>query len=313
MRPFQAQRYFRYWISQPFEDKARREKAIQRLKSLLEAICLQRKIEKANLPKPQEETRTIIFTPEEREQYRLTNADMERYFAQQPSEYKERASAFGMFQIFLQLRSFCNHGTYQPRFSWAKRNFLDEEADDVRSLARTSWDRCLGCRQPLPIITREQPQYVEKCGHVLCEDCCKGSNRVQADGRKHCPLCESLRSPNSNHSRDGSSLHKEGYCSKMQALVEDVQKDIGTTQRLASEADFHNAANAIVISIIFSCWTRTLDLIGRHLRRAKIPFARIDGKTPSGPRQTILDSFNSTKSVPVLIMTTGTGAFGYDF
>lgn len=99
----------------------------------------------------------------------------------------------------------------------------------------------------------------------------------------------------------------------MQALVEDVQKDIGTTQRLASEADFHNAANAIVISIIFSCWTRTLDLIGRHLRRAKIPFARIDGKTPSGPRQTILDSFNSTKSVPVLIMTTGTGAFGYDF
>lgn len=236
VRPFQTQRHFRYHISQPFEDKARKQMAIQRLTDLLEAICLRRTIERANLPKPQEETRTVIFTPEEREQYRLTNADMERYFAQQPSEYKERASAFGMFQIFLQLRSFCNHGTYQPRFSWAKRNFLDQEADDVRSLTRTSWDRCLGCRQPLPIITREQSQYVEKCGHVLCEDCCKGSNRVRADGRKHCPLCESLRNPHWNNAHDSGFLHKEGYSSKMQALIEDVQKDIDTTQRLDSQS-----------------------------------------------------------------------------
>lgn len=75
---------------------------------------------------------------------------------------------------------------------------------------------------------------------------------------------------------------------------------------------FRNAANASVFSIIFSCWTRTLDLIGKHLRRARVPFARIDGKTPSGSRQSILDSFDSTRSVRVLIMTTGTGAFGYD-
>jgi SWI/SNF-related matrix-associated actin-dependent regulator of chromatin subfamily A3 len=57
---------------------------------------------------------------------------------------------------------------------------------------------------------------------------------------------------------------------------------------------------------VFSCWTRTLDLIARHLRIAKIQFERIDGKTLSSQRQKILDRFDGTNEVPVMIMTTGT-------
>ncbi|OOO13417.1 SNF2-related protein [Aspergillus oryzae] len=39
-------------------------------------------------------------------------------------------------------------------------------------------------------------------------------------------------------------------------------------------------------------------------------FERIDGKTSTSQRQKILDKFDGTRTVPVLIMTTGTGAFG---
>ncbi|KAE8382709.1 P-loop containing nucleoside triphosphate hydrolase protein [Aspergillus bertholletiae] len=63
-------------------------------------------------------------------------------------------------------------------------------------------------------------------------------------------------------------------------------------------------------NIIFSCWTRTLDLIARHLKASSIEFERIDGKTSPSQRQKILDKFDSTRAAPVLIMTTGTGAFG---
>jgi SNF2 family DNA or RNA helicase len=63
-------------------------------------------------------------------------------------------------------------------------------------------------------------------------------------------------------------------------------------------------------SIIFSCWTRTLDLISQHLKNANIKLERIDGKTLSTQRQRILDRFDGSGAVPVLIMTTGTGAFG---
>ena len=63
-------------------------------------------------------------------------------------------------------------------------------------------------------------------------------------------------------------------------------------------------------SIIFSCWTRTLDLIAKHLDQHLISFKRIDGECPLPRRQRILDDFARKCETPVLIMTTGTGAFG---
>jgi SNF2 family DNA or RNA helicase len=63
-------------------------------------------------------------------------------------------------------------------------------------------------------------------------------------------------------------------------------------------------------SVIFSCWTKTLDLIARHLRQHSIPFERIDGECPLLRRQWILDDFETNLNMPVLIMTTGTGAYG---
>jgi SWI/SNF-related matrix-associated actin-dependent regulator of chromatin subfamily A3 len=41
-----------------------------------------------------------------------------------------------------------------------------------------------------------------------------------------------------------------------------------------------------------------------------MPFQRIDGECPLGRRQKILDDFSKPSGVPILIMTTGTGAFG---
>ncbi|KAL2845415.1 SNF2 family N-terminal domain-containing protein [Aspergillus pseudoustus] len=303
IRPFHDPRTFRHQIVSPFGVKKSKRDAIKRLTTLLEAICLRRTITKVHLPEPLEEFRTVKLTPREREQYRLTHGDMHRLLHQQAGEYKEKASTFGTFQIWLQLRSFCNHGTFQPRFSWAKRHLVADEMDSVRSLARDSWDRCLTCREPLPITARERrSRYVENCKHVLCESCAgdgdaQGPEAVddlhRAGGRLHCPVCESLGRTSDDEETRGNYLLKEGYSSKMQALVTDVQRNLENTK-----------------SIIFSCWTRTLDLIAQHLNQADIEFERIDGKTLSTQRQKILDKFNEAEAVPVLIMTTGTGAFG---
>jgi SNF2 family DNA or RNA helicase len=63
-------------------------------------------------------------------------------------------------------------------------------------------------------------------------------------------------------------------------------------------------------SIIFSGWTRTLDLVERHLDQHSIPFRRIDGECTLPRRRKILNEFSNNSRLPVLIMTTGTGAFG---
>jgi SWI/SNF-related matrix-associated actin-dependent regulator of chromatin subfamily A3 len=65
-----------------------------------------------------------------------------------------------------------------------------------------------------------------------------------------------------------------------------------------------------VISIVFSCWTRTLELISKHLKEANITFERIDGGISIGEREKILKAFDERDDLPVLIMTTGTGAYG---
>ncbi|KAF3400768.1 putative SWI/SNF-related matrix-associated actin-dependent regulator of chromatin [Talaromyces pinophilus] len=308
-KPFHHLGIFRHWISNPFEARSTRPRAIERLALLLEGICLRRTIERVDLPGQREEIHTVEFTPAERKQYKDTNKAMQRFVIQKVGDYNDQKT-FGMFQIFLQLRSLCNHGTYQRPFSWTKKMLFDDEADPVCSITRESLARCVGCREPLPLISGEsRPAYAENCKHVLCQECSPVTERPSNPAmRPNCPICKSRKAmpfsfgqnshPPSRETTDTEKdddgyLRSNGYSSKMTMLVSDVQKDLNTTK-----------------SIIFSCWTRTLDLIGKHLSSANIEYARIDGKTPLSQRQKTLDNFDRTRNISVLIMTTGTGALG---
>jgi SWI/SNF-related matrix-associated actin-dependent regulator of chromatin subfamily A3 len=64
-------------------------------------------------------------------------------------------------------------------------------------------------------------------------------------------------------------------------------------------------------SIIFSSWTKSLDLVERHFVSQNIEFARIDGTLTLPQRQKVLEDFDQTSSVRILLMTLGTGAVGY--
>ncbi|RSL95209.1 hypothetical protein CEP52_012191 [Fusarium oligoseptatum] len=88
-------------------------------------------------------------------------------------------------------------------------------------------------------------------------------------------------------------FNSDGVSTKMKRIIRDVGNNLWTTK-----------------SIIFSCWTRTLHLLSRHLRDARIPYHQIDGDCPIPSRQEKLDAFARDDDIPVLIMTTGTGAFG---
>ncbi|KAH8689021.1 putative helicase [Talaromyces proteolyticus] len=295
VKPFHNVGNFRHWIATPFQEKARRHQAIERLVFLLDSMCLRRTIDRIDLPGHRECIREVVFSPEEREQYVDTWQTMRRIFDQQAGQYSHQEASFRMLQVHLELRSLCNHGTYQPQFSWAKRySLLDDENNSLCSLTRTSMTRCLYCRNPMPITPRNQrSQYIEQCSHALCSECLQVTNKQLGPMEEvHCPLCKSLRTKTTAGDTNGY-FKTIGRSTKLEILVSDVQDNLANTS-----------------SIIFSCWTRTLDLIGAYLSNAKIQFSRIDGKTPSTVRQKILDEFVECKNSSVLIMTTGTGAFG---
>ena len=61
---------------------------------------------------------------------------------------------------------------------------------------------------------------------------------------------------------------------------------------------------------MFSCWTRTLDILVGLLEEHHITFARIDGEVSFAERATRLVAFQENPAVSILLMTMGTGALG---
>ncbi|KAJ9139227.1 DNA repair and recombination protein rad5c [Coniochaeta hoffmannii] len=318
VEPWNNRTQFRKHIAAPFENRDRVVK--ERLVMLYDSLVLRRTKEILTLPGQEMRIRDLELSTDERKQYDRTTKILNRRI-RQFSGVDEREDKFGLFQAQLQLRILCNHGTWQKMFSWEKKLDLLEAQEALVGAGLEVKETCAGCKQPRPILgsNRMHNEFAEKCSHILCSECledCGGENIT------HCPLCrrftraKDLTESSSPHDSDGDQdslmedaadqstaqskrrddgyFNAQGHSTKMEALVSDVKEDLHTTK-----------------SIIFSCWTRTLDLAETYLNRNQIPFLRIDGEILLSKRQKILNEFaKSTSRERVMLMTTGTGAFG---
>ncbi|RYO92417.1 hypothetical protein DL762_001697 [Monosporascus cannonballus] len=301
--PFSRVSVFRKWIEVPFEQNVEDPTVVKnRLVMLLEALCLRRTKEVIELPGLQQRIRTLEFSSAEREQYEKTKKILMRTIHQRVGEV-EKSSKFGLFQANLQMRILCNHGTFQKPFSWYRRSYQDEREAVVCALGQNGEITCSGCQQPMPILgsSRLGNGFREQCAHVLCSECIEESSTPGAGAQtQHCPVCVRWRTyarveagvdaagdlamPDAPVKKgieddDNYYFNAEGHSTKMRALIEDVNKDLWTTKR-------------------------------QHLDEAKIPYLRIDSSCPLPQRQAKLDQFAKEDEMPVLIITTGTGAFG---
>ncbi|KAH7136885.1 SNF2 family N-terminal domain-containing protein [Dactylonectria estremocensis] len=314
---FQTMAKFRAYLVFPFEQQD--PVAKERLVMLYDSLVLRRTKDILDLPGQEERIRELELSPRERSQYNKTTEILDRYIRQQVGEHDIR-NKFGLFQAHLQLRILCNHGTHQKLFAWKRKSqsVQDEKEAILAELGLNAERICAGCGQPRPIINSNNAQsdFVEKCAHILCRDCLDGLDGSQAatGPLKHCPLCDmsrkSLRKTATSllstgvvdNSRDvvmrdidgdeddDAYFNLEGYSKKMTALVQDVKETLG--------------------DIIFSCWTRTLDLIEVYLKKENIKFLRVDGECLMSKRQQILDRFSRPSGARIMLMTTGIGAFG---
>ncbi len=246
--PFDSMATFRRFIVIPFEEGGNgRTSACERLRLLMDSLCLRRTKDLIHLPDQQDSIRVVDFTEEEREQYEQTKNIMVRAIRQNAEEVHKK-SLFGMFQAQLQLRILCNHGTFQRPFSWAtRRNLLDEKEAALGSVGQNGEIKCSSCRQSMPILgtNRVYRTYDEHCAHVLCLECL--DEETQQDGHNegsvlpHCPLCDAAGiakvatevsgSSAAQEGRHDNYFRSEGYSSKMAALISDVQRDLLRTKR----------------------------------------------------------------------------------
>lgn len=244
-RPFHDMRQFRSSIVIPY-DQGDDLTAIQRLVLLNDSLCLRRTRDLIKLPDLDEKVRKLDFNEAERKQYERTKAMLVRKLKQKVSDH-EQTSKFGLFQVQLQLRILCNHGTFQKHFSWVNSQRDANEA----ILSSGAQINCNGCHWPMPVLgsNKAYNDFVEKCTHVLCFDCIQETTSSQEteDGQSHCPLCNApqavaaknstrLHNNTTHRGEDGelddfNYFNRDGESTKMDALIEDVKIDLNTTKR----------------------------------------------------------------------------------
>lgn len=62
--------------------------------------------------------------------------------------------------------------------------------------------------------------------------------------------------------------------------------------------------------LVFSQWTRILDLLEVLLEDMSLPYLRLDGSTAVKERQELIDTFNTDTSIPVFLLSTKAGGLG---
>jgi SWI/SNF-related matrix-associated actin-dependent regulator of chromatin subfamily A3 len=244
--PFNNPSNFRKYICVPFDEGGkRRDLAIERFTRLLDSLCLRRTKDLLHLPEQHARVRKLEFSHEERMQYEQTKKIMLRAAKNQVGGFDQK-STLGLFQVQLQLRILCNHGTYQQPFSWNRRkmHLIDEREAMNASLGRDGEATCSACKQTMPLIGAGSMfrRFDEHCRHVLCSECMEESTPELRPGTStSCPLCPSIwkmhpRSSNSTHfqQEDDKYFRAQGKSSKIEALMKDVIVDIDSSKRYAS-------------------------------------------------------------------------------
>ena len=234
-----------------------REAAKERLRNLLDSVCLRRSTECLNLPPLLEVDRELEFSAEERYQYVTTKELMDRLIREQASNMRSSGNPFGMFQAQLQLRILCNHGTFQKQFcSTGPRDLQLEREEALASFGRYGEVECSICKETLPTLSAIRAGGSEsRCRHMLCPDCVvdqsDADDLTSGAAPIECPLCTSGNTKRARidcHAmkprfrKDVRQYHhsfnEPGTSTKIMALMADLEEELKYTKRSLFSHDF---------------------------------------------------------------------------
>jgi len=219
------------------------ERGVDNLRQLLDSVCLRRTKQLLNLPKIISESRLLSFSPREKRQYIDTRDKLVRLINQNRLQPQNKG-CLGVFQLQLQLRRLCNHGTFQKP-SVGVEDFDPEQAIAyLEKLKQTKCEVCCSHVTGTRGIEEQRSGSFTTCGHLLCSKCSqtmKGAlQKIDGcDGCLKCSLCsqtifgeylvgeESSSKPSKSGSKNLSAwqyFDKDGCSTKISAVVADIEQ-----------------------------------------------------------------------------------------
>ena len=290
------------------------QSAISLLKAIMTAFTLRRRKEMKfidlRLPKLDEYVHRIDFTSKERERYDALNAEAQGLLKNvEKTRGKKNSDAGQAFQhlleILLRMRQCCNHWqlcgeritNLLAQLEEQKTLDLTPETkkalQDVLQFQIESHEECAICLESLhnPVITT--------CGHAFGQECISKVIETQ----KKCPMCRAelpddtcLVAP-ANECGD-ESADDEMDLTQSSSKLESMMQILGATKSKGDK------------TVIFSQWTRFLDIIQARLDRDGYKYCRLDGTMSAQKRDAALQALETDPDCTILLASLGVCAVG---
>ena len=270
------------------------------LRQVLSPVCLRRTKALLNLPQPRAVDHSITFSPAELDRHAALFRHSRRCLDVSVSGLSNAKSKHTILQAILQLRIFCNQGTFMPDIQDMSDEALLDPDEALTLLQEDGQATCTSCSIEVFIINQERDlssATLGACSHILCAVCLKAAiNEADDNEAYQCPKCAQVFAEkvlSDERTLRGTSDSRKPHSAKLTRLIEDLLASQGTEK-----------------SIVFSVWRKTLDIAAQLCNDANIQYVRIDGAVPQALRQQALEDFTTKSEISTLLMTLGTGALG---
>ncbi|XP_071733157.1 helicase-like transcription factor CHR28 [Rutidosis leptorrhynchoides] len=310
----------------------------KKLNAVLKAIMLRRTKDTLidgkpiiNLPPKTITLQTVEFSTEERAFYLKLESESRSRFKAYAAAGTVSQNYANILLMLLRLRQACDHPLLVKGFSSESvSRYSTRMANDLPEDMRVN---LLNLLQTLNIcsLCSDPPEdaVVTICGHVFCYQCV---SEYLTGGDNICPKlkCESsigpdlvfnkatLRNSLSNDNGGGSSsrideksivLQQDYSSAKIKAVIEIIRSNCRPKSSY-SEASSSSGVEGPIKAIVFSQWTRMLDLVEMSLNQYCLEYRRLDGSMSLASRDKAVKEFNTDPEVIVMLMSLKAGNLG---
>ncbi|CZR60109.1 uncharacterized protein PAC_10004 [Phialocephala subalpina] len=289
---------FDLWITSPIKQK--RPNSFSILGDLIRATCLRRTkdITQDSLKLPRRIERIEEIELHEADQalyhfFREKTAKIAAGLASQdrgtfrPGEGK----GANILTLINFLRRICNNGEdllpQSALEAWRSENSTSVDWQMMRNCNKTC-DSCGSTMEDVDLLSDDSLEF--SCHHSVCTACSMQNENtpMDIDEVRKCPKCAAIRATPENT----STLPESN--TRLSAKVEALIRVLDAQQTLE-----HHADSALAVkSVIFSHWTKMLDLIANALKRHGFRFQRIDGQSSLQQRNVAIQQFMRIQLVP---------------
>ncbi|KAF2792116.1 hypothetical protein K505DRAFT_408838 [Melanomma pulvis-pyrius CBS 109.77] len=302
--PFTEKAMFDYWITSAIkEDKADN---FQTLQDLVKATCLRRTKSTIGssfkLPQRVEQIETIQLHPADQDLYDFFKTKTATIAAgmapRNPGAIRPDQPKQNILPLINFLRLICNHGVQllpeSALEAWKAQNSTSLDWQMMQK-SRNRCDMCARDIEETGLLASNTSSPA--CRHSLCATCAP-------EAEESCPKCATTPHDGPESSHPSPVPPSFPPSAKVKALLKNLYAEQNPGNHLVTEKP--------IKSIVFSYWTKMLDLIQQALPSRGFTSQRIDGSTSLEGRTKALCIFNEDPNCTVMLASIGSAGEGVD-